>query len=85
MSEHNEKFERIEMKTNRLGVMVSAAWPMLAAWGVLTLAILVMLPFSAGWPVIAAMGAVVLLTFLLFRSGIFTRMGIWPPKRKDRT
>ena len=27
----------------------------------------------------------VLLTFLLFRSGIFTRMGIWPPKRKETT
>ena len=42
MSERNERNERIEMKTHTLGVMVSTAWPMLAAWGLLT--------GRCGWP-----------------------------------
>lgn len=64
-NERNERNERIEMKTHTLGVMVTTAWPMLAAWGLLTLAMLLMLPLRAVWPIIAAMGLVVLVTFLL--------------------
>ena len=57
--------ERIEMKTNTRGVMLSAAWPMVLAWTLVSLFILVTVPLSAGWQAIAAMAGVVVVTFLI--------------------
>ena len=57
--------ERMEMKTNTLGVALSAGWPMLLGWVFVSGMSLLMLPLSMGWTLIAAMTAIVALTFLL--------------------
>lgn len=57
--------EKMEMKTDTLGVIASTAWPMLLAWLVVAILVLLLLPLYAGWPIIALMGVMVLLTFLI--------------------
>ncbi len=56
--------ERMEMKTDTLGVAMSAAWPMLLAVALLSLIMLAMLPLSVCWPILATMIGLVLLAFL---------------------
>lgn len=57
--------ERMEMKTNTLGVALSAGWPMLLGFVFVVGISLLFLPLRIVWPIIAIMAAVVALTFLL--------------------
>ena len=57
--------EKMVMKTDTLGVIASTAWPMLLAWLVVAILVMLLLGWSMGWPIIALMGAMVTLTFLI--------------------
>ena len=57
--------EKMEMKTNTLGVALSAGWPMALGWLFVAAIALILLPLRLCWPIILLMTAVVLLTFLV--------------------
>ena len=56
--------EKMEMKTHKLGVALSAAWPMVLALVLICGTMLLLLPLSMGWPLILTMIVLVGLTFL---------------------
>jgi len=57
--------ERLEMKTHRLAVLLTTAWPMLLALLLLTVVTLLILPFSLAWQVLAVMLGVILITLAI--------------------
>lgn len=75
--------EKIEMKTHKLGVAVSAGWPMGLALLVLTVMALVLYPLSSSWQVLLIVWGVIGLIFLWsFRMYIGTYLFIPPTEYK---
>lgn len=56
--------EKLEMKTHTLGVALTAGWPMALALAVVTVSVLLVLPFRMVGQMIATLTGVVALTFL---------------------
>lgn len=56
--------ERMEMTTHRLGVALSAGWPMALALVIIGGAMLLMMPLALVWPCLAVLTVLVALTFL---------------------
>lgn len=60
----HERHERIEMKTHKGSVMVSTAWPMLLGMGVMSGAMLLVLPTDFALKVSAVLAALLLVTYV---------------------
>ncbi len=57
--------ERLELKTHKAAVMLTAAWPMVLGMVIMLAAVLLILPIQLGWVVLVMLLLVTLLTFAL--------------------